>query len=149
MIKLDLHPTPRVLQQFAFLALPGLALLAWLALRLLGAFGAIAAPASPWTHPAVLAAAGVGALQLALYFAGRREPSRWVYVGLMLVAYPIGLVVSTVLIAVIFYALITPIGLVFRAIGRDVMGRRPDRSLPTYWHDRGAPRPAASYFKLY
>jgi hypothetical protein len=149
MIKLDLDPAPRVLQQFAILALPGLALLAWLVLRLLVAVGALAAPASPWTHPAVLVAAGVGALQLTSYFAGRREPTRWVYVGLMVVAYPIGLVVSTALIAVIFYALITPSGLVFRAIGRDALGRRIDRSLPTYWRQRGAPRPATSYFKLY
>jgi hypothetical protein len=67
----------------------------------------------------------------------------------MLVAYPIGLVVSTVLIGVIFYALITPIGLVFRVIGRDVMGKRLDKSAATYWHVRGAPRPATSYFKLY
>jgi len=67
----------------------------------------------------------------------------------VLVAFPIGLVVSTVLIAAIFYVVITPIGLVFRVIGRDVMGKRLDPSKATYWHERGAPRPATSYFKLY
>ena len=54
-----------------------------------------------------------------------------------------------VLMASIYYLLITPFALVFRLIGRDVIGRRIDRTLPTYWRDRGAPRPASSYFKLY
>ena len=148
-MKLQLQPDRRMLRQFAWASLFLLPAVAWFL---------------AWRHglptPWALAIAGVGVLvalaQIGGFLVGEavgalleKAITKPVFQGLMVVAYPIGLVVSTVLIAVIFYALITPIGLVFRAIGRDVMGRRVDRSLPTYWRDRGAPRPAASYFKLY
>lgn len=68
---------------------------------------------------------------------------------LTLVAFPIGFVLSQVLMAAIFYLLFTPIGLFFRLIGRDAMGRKIDRTRTTYWHDRGPQRSPASYFKLY
>jgi hypothetical protein len=133
---------------------------AWASLVLLPAFAFFLA----WRHglptPWALAVGGVGVLVALAQIGGflvsealgaalEKAVSKPVFQGLMLVAYPIGLVVSTVLIGVIFYALITPIGLVFRVIGRDVMGKRLDKSAATYWHVRGAPRPATSYFKLY
>lgn len=71
------------------------------------------------------------------------------YVLLTVVAAPIGFVLSQVLMALIFYLVITPIGLVFRAMGRDVLGRRRDARRASFWHDRGPPREATSYFKLY
>jgi hypothetical protein len=39
--------------------------------------------------------------------------------------------------------------LVFRLIGRDVIGKKLDKNAKTYWHERSGDRPAASYFKLY
>ena len=53
------------------------------------------------------------------------------------------------LIGLIYYGVFTPMGLVMRMTGRDVLGKKLDPSLPSYWHERGAPRPASSYFKLY
>ena len=67
----------------------------------------------------------------------------------MIVALPIGFVLSHVIMAIIFYLVITPIGLVFRLMGRDVLGRRMDRQRRTFWHERGPQRSPASYFKLY
>jgi polyferredoxin len=148
-MKLQLQPDRRMLRQFA-----------WASLVLLPAVAFFLA----WRHglptPWALAVGGVGVLVALAQIGGflvsealgaalEKAVSKPVFQGLMLVAYPIGLVVSTVLIGVIFYALITPIGLVFRLIGRDVMGKRLDKSAATYWHVRGAPRPATSYFKLY
>lgn len=51
------------------------------------------------------------------------------------VACSIGIVISNLLIAAFFYLLITPIGLVMRALGRDPLQKRFDRSHTTYWHD--------------
>lgn len=141
MIKLQFRPEPRVLRQFAFLALIGLPAIAWLVLRLCGAF--------TWTHPAILSAAGVAVLQLGLFLASIDVLTRALFVVIMVVAAPIGFVISHVFLAAIYYLVITPIGLVFRLIGRDAIGRRIDRNAATYWHDRGQPRPASSYFKLY
>jgi hypothetical protein len=148
-MKLELQPDRRMLRQFAWASLvllPGAALfLSWryglplpwaIAMTALGVLVALAQ----------LAAFAVSEAFGALLEKAITKP---VFQGLMLVAYPIGLVVSTVLIALIFYVVITPIGLCFRLIGRDAMGRRLDPAKATYWHDRGAQRPANSYFKLY
>jgi hypothetical protein len=51
---------------------------------------------------------------------------RWTrlpYIGLTLVAMPIGFVASFVLLAVFFFLLLTPVALVFRLIGRDALCR--------------------------
>ncbi len=145
MIQVEFDPKPQVLRQFAYVAVVGLPLIALVVLKLLGLWSWT----ESWTHPAMLAAGGIGIGQLLLFTAGVRAPTRWVFVVLMLVALPIGFVISHVLMAVIYYLVITPIGLFFRLVGRDVIGRKLDPRKVSYWHDRGAPRPASSYFKLY
>jgi hypothetical protein len=141
MLKPNFRPEPRVLRQFASFAILGLPLLAGLLLRLFGAFA--------WTHWALLTAAAVGVLQRLLFAARIEAPTRYLFVGLTLVALPIGFVVSHLLMALIYYLVITPIGLVFRLTGRDVLGRRPDRQSRSFWRDRTADRRPASYFRLY
>jgi hypothetical protein len=138
MIKLNLNPDRRILGQFSILAS---FMFAVVGLVLVWKWGA------SWTLFAVLAAIGV--IQFALHQLGIRAVTLGLYVVLTLVAFPIGFVLSHVLIAVIYYLVITPIGLLFRLVGRDAMMRRPDPSLPSYWHARPTSRPAASYFKLY
>lgn len=147
MIKLDLKPKPRILRQFAWAALIALPLLAGLFTRgdarwwQLGSWN--------WSHPAVLVTLGVAVVQLLACVAGFRWLTLGLYVVLTLVAFPIGFVLSHLLMGVIYYLVITPIGLCFRLIGRDPLGKRLDPSRPSYWHERGTPRPADSYFKLY
>ena len=58
---------------------------------------------------------------------------RPIFVVWMAVAFPIGWTVSHVLLALVFYALFAPLGLVFRLIGRDRLRRRRPRKLATYW----------------
>ncbi|MCB9884410.1 MAG: hypothetical protein H6838_02905 [Planctomycetes bacterium] len=141
MIKVDLNPSARMLGQFAYVAVVGLPLLGGLILRMAGAFA--------WDHPVLLACAAVGVAQLVLFLVGVRVVTKGLYLLLTVLAAPIGFVLSHVMMATIYYLVMTPIGLFFRLIGRDAIGRKIDPSLPTYWHDRGRPRPASSYFKLY
>jgi hypothetical protein len=141
MMKIDLKPKPGVLAQFAVVALVGLPLIAMLVLRLCGVWS--------WTHPAFLVAIGVGLVQLVAHAIGVKQLTLALYVVLTVLAFPIGFVLSHVLMASIYYLVITPIGLVFRLVGRDAMGKKLDPAAKTYWHDRGPARPAASYFKLY
>lgn len=70
---------------------------------------------------------------------------RPIFVGWMVAVFPIGWVVSRVLLALLFYGLFTPVGLLFRLIGRDVLNRRRQPELPTYW----APKPAAADVRSY
>ena len=62
-----------------------------------------------------------------------RAMARQVFVGLMIVTYPIGLVVSTVALGVLFYLVFTPLGWGMRLAGRDPLRlrARADRS---EWH---------------
>jgi hypothetical protein len=65
-----------------------------------------------------------------------------IFVGWMYASFPIGFVVSHIVIGVIFYLVITPIGLMMRLFGRDTMYRSFDREAATYWvsHDPGLDR---------
>ena len=61
---------------------------------------------------------------------------RWVYVAWMSLGFVLGLVVSTVLLTVFFYAVVTPIGLFARMIGKDFLSRQLEPEAKSYWIQR-------------
>ena len=64
-------------------------------------------------------------------------PNRlWTGLGLLL-----GKVVSPVVIAILFYGVFMPIGLLMRALGKDPLRLRLDRAMPSYWVLRQPPGP--------
>lgn len=71
----------------------------------------------------------------------RPEWLRWPFIGLSVVAWPIGWVVSHLALGIIYYGIFTPVALVFRLMGRDPLNRRLDKQASTYWEpyepDRG------------
>ena len=73
--------------------------------------------------------------------------ARAVYRALTLLTFPIGWVISHVLLALVYYLLLTPIGLLLRATGRDPLQRRLDPEAETYWIEREGDRPANTYFR--
>jgi Saxitoxin biosynthesis operon protein SxtJ len=74
---------------------------------------------------------------------------RLVYVGWMYAAFPIGWTVSHILMALIFYLVITPIGWMMRATGRDPLFKRFDRSARTYWMPHTRQGGPGRYFRQY
>ncbi len=56
-----------------------------------------------------------------------------VYIAWMTMALAMGTVMTAVLLSVFFFLVITPVGLFFRLIGRDVLQRKFDRQASTYW----------------
>ena len=46
-----------------------------------------------------------------------------IFVGLTILAYPIGFVVSYFIMGLLFFGMITPLGLLFRLIGKDPLNR--------------------------
>ena len=74
---------------------------------------------------------------------------RFLYIGLSLIALPIGLVIGNVLMAIVYYLLVTPIGLVFKLIGRDPMNRKLDPEASTYWIRRPPPAEPGRYFRQF
>ena len=88
---------------------------------------------------------GVGAL---IWLSGliSLKLTRCIYVTLMAVTLPIGLTVSLILMSLFYYGLITPLGLVFRLIGRDALCRRFDPEAETYWIDHEQAEKPERYF---
>ena len=69
------------------------------------------------------------------------------YVGWMSLAFILGFAVSTALLTVLFYLIVTPIGLIARLAGQDFLNRKFDRSGATYWilRDRSSSRQTRNY----
>jgi hypothetical protein len=64
-----------------------------------------------------------------------REIKRgWLFFGFLL-----GQVVSPIVLGIMFYAVITPFGVLMRLFGRDSLRLRPNPGLATYWRERSVP----------
>ncbi|MHC4587320.1 MAG: hypothetical protein ACYS3N_22570 [Planctomycetota bacterium] len=72
--------------------------------------------------------------------------TRGIYLGLILLTLPIGLVVSFTLMAIFYFLLLMPIGLIFRLSGRDALGRKFDSTVDSYWIPRQPPDSLDRYF---
>lgn len=68
---------------------------------------------------------------------------KWVYVAWMTVALLMGAVVSTILLTVLFYVVVTPIGLVARMVGKDFLSQKLDPAAASYWIRRDVSKPKA------
>lgn len=146
LVKLDFDPTPRKLRQFGAIAaslLFGLGLVAVLRGTFLGVqLTALSAHSAAWT---LYIAAALVALTAVAFPRGLRP----LFVALSIVATPIGFVLSYVLLAVMYFLIITPIGLAMRATGWDPMLRRRDPGARTYWKKRPSAPVASRYFNQY
>jgi len=74
---------------------------------------------------------------------------RAVYVGLAVPVYPVGVVVSVVLLAGVYYGIFTPIGLVLRLLGRDPMARQFPAAEETCWTPRSGVQDVRRYFRQF
>lgn len=74
---------------------------------------------------------------------------RPVYLGWMKATMPIGWVISVLMLAAIYWLVITPIGLLMRLVNYDPMNRRFERSAKTYWVRRQPTGDINRYFKQY
>jgi hypothetical protein len=133
---LVLNPEPRR-RQLAGVLLPGLfgatggAVLAGVRLQL------------------VLAILGAAALGGALATWSSAAIGRRIYVGWMIAALPLGWSVSHLVLAAVYFLVLTPIGLVMRAAGRDPLHRRFERQARSYWVKRESKIPMSRYFRQF
>lgn len=72
--------------------------------------------------------------------------ARLIYRVLMAITLPIGVVVSFLLMAVLYYLVITPLGMVFGVIGRDALRLRRSANAASYWVPRKRQRELKRYF---
>ncbi|MFP4476218.1 MAG: hypothetical protein ACLFOY_11725 [Desulfatibacillaceae bacterium] len=63
-------------------------------------------------------------------------PMKPVYRGWLAVARAIGTVVTTVLLALVYFVVITPSGWIRRLVAGPILPMQPDREAETYWVER-------------
>ena len=145
LVEIDFNPDTKTLRQFGFVAFVGFGALSALAYyeKLVFAFGLgdarLAVAAS-------LAALGLLALVLGLV---APRANRLLYVGLSLLAFPIGFVLSYVIMGALYFLIIGPIAVALRLAGRDPMRRARDPQAASYWTPARPARDKESYFHQY
>jgi hypothetical protein len=65
-----------------------------------------------------------------------RAKTTWLYLG-----FKIGSVMSPIVIAILFFGIITPTSFLLRRLGRDALRLRMEPHSQTYWLQRGEPAP--------
>jgi hypothetical protein len=136
LIDVNWNPSRKELRVFAGLQLLFFMFVAWSVYH--------RTESAPWAVT-ILAVSALAAL------VGLIEPRalRPVFVVWMAAVLPIGWVVSHVMIAALFYLIITPIGLTMRLLGRDPMDRKFDPHAKTYWKTRRQESGPKQYFRQF
>jgi hypothetical protein len=133
LIRLNRHPSSRQLLVFAA---------AWLVF--LGLFGLAQRMHG---RPALATVCWGLAIAVPLVGAAWREGLRLLFVGLSCATYPIGLAVSSVVLVLLYYGVLTPVGLILRFCRHDPLQRRFERARASYWQPRSSRRDSADYFR--
>jgi len=137
MIEFDRHPPMRVLMLFG--PAPGVF---GVVLGFVLGFGV---GLGWWVFAGV---AALGGLATGAFYAipPIRRP---MYVGWMLATVPASWVISHALLAAVYYLVLTPIGLVRRAMGKDPLSRAIRKDAPTYWVERTSTTDPTRYFRQF
>lgn len=136
LIQIDHNPSSRQLNVFGFIWLLFFATVGGVLLQ---------------SGSSVVVAALVGGVAVMVPVVGWMVPRfmRIVYVGMAYATYPIGFVVSYLLMVVVYYLVLTPIGLLMRLFGHDPMSRHFDASADTYWCPREKDDSLSTYFRQF
>ena len=129
--ELNLRPTEKQLRQFGFVALV--------------AFGILGMTLGSSVAYGLWALGVLSALLSVLWPSGNRP----LFVVLSLVAFPIGWALSHVVLALFFYGVLTPVGLLFRLLGRDPLDRAFDPERKSYWVDLAEVTDKRDYFRQF
>ena len=134
MLDINWNPSRRELRQFAAIWLPAFAAFAG---TVIYRAGGVTTALVIWALAALITAVGLAAPR-------RIKP---LFVGWMAAAYPIGWLVSHVILGVIYYAVFTFVGLVMRVFRYDPMDRSAGGT--TYWKRRTERTDSAAYFRQF
>jgi hypothetical protein len=135
MVEINWNPDSRTLRWFAGLQFVFFCVVAWLWWTSLGTTGGT-------VLIALSAVAGIVGL-------ARPAWIRPVYIAWMVAVFPIGWVMSHVVLAVIYYVVLTPIALMVRWRRGDPLQRQFDPAAPTYWTLRRPSEDTKRYFRQY
>ena len=131
LVEVNWTPTPRQLRQFGLVCLVALPFLGWV--------WSASSATIVW-----LAGIGLGLALVGLVIPMALKP---VFIGLMLIALPIGMVISELVMVLIYFGVFLPIGICFKLVKRDALKRSLDAQSETYWKPKKAAKNAGSYYR--
>ena len=102
-----------------------------------------------WSNPTVAQGLWLGGGILSLLYSLIPALRRPIYLAWMYLAFPIGWVISHLLLVLIYYGVVTPVGLLLRLFGSDPMRRKLEPDAETYWIEERPKRDAKSYFRQF
>lgn len=135
-VDINWNPSRKELKTFSLLLIVFFAIVAW-----------IVHSKGASLQTAALVAGGGAVVGIA----GVLSPAfiRVVYVVWMAAVFPIGFVVSNVVLAAVFYGVVWPIGLLMKLTGRNSLQLGLDRESRTYWNVRQPVKDPRRYFRQY
>ena len=140
-IQIDWNPSPRMLRQFGVIGL-----IAFSAFSLLAYFEVWKFAILPVRTYYVL---GPLAAYCAVFASIAPSFLKPLYLGMSIAGYPIGFVISHLVLFIVYYLIFTPVGLVFKLIGRDALKRSFAPGAGSYWVRRAPPASLKRYFRQF
>ncbi|MCX6866232.1 MAG: SxtJ family membrane protein [Verrucomicrobia bacterium] len=74
---------------------------------------------------------------------------RRIFVAWMVVVFPIGWLISQLILVMLYFLVLTPVAWILRLRGRDLLGRTPTPGRESYWEPKQLPLDPRSYFRQY
>lgn len=124
-------PTDRQLKQFGCICAAFLPLVAWI-----------------WSRSVQVMLGGVG-IGMVIAIVGLVIPKflKPLFVAFSMLTFPIGLALSELSLLFFYFAILVPIGIVFRIQKRDAMKLKVDRKSTSYWELKKQPKSPSSYYR--
>jgi len=145
LIEIDWRPKPSTLRGFGLVGVVAFGLFGAAAFWRFYPLHWVSEGTSAATATVLFALAGY----CAVFAAVLPKALRPLYLALTVLTFPIGFVVGHVVAAIVFYVILTPVGLVFKLVGRDAMHRRFDPDAKSYWVKREPPANKRRYFRQF
>ena len=136
MIEIDRNPSETNLRWFGIV---------------LGLFLAVVGGIARWKFdaPEVARWIWIAAAVLTVVYYAIPAVRRPLWIGWMVAAFPIGWTVSHLILAITWLFVVTPIGLLLRLIGRDLLQQRIDRDRTSYWTEPDPHGDPKRYFRQF
>lgn len=145
LIQIDWHPKPSTLRGFGLAGIVAFGFLGAAALWRFYPLRWLPESASAATAAASFGLAGYCALSATTHPRALKP----LYRVLTVLTFPIGFVAGHLLVAIVYYVILTPVALAFKRVGRDAMRRKLDPRATSYWIKRKPATDKRRYFRQF
>ena len=75
--------------------------------------------------------------------------TRLIYLGFTFLTFPIGYVFSYIIMGIFYFLIVTPVGFIFKLMGKDPLHRKYEPAAKSYWIKRQSPDKLERYFRQF